>query len=77
MGQVARFGLRAESARERAHEVLSKAPSALGHWGFDCQALDHFHTRLETGRVPADEIIELFEREQSIPNVLRNLLDLR
>jgi len=77
MGQVARFGLHAESARERAHEVLSNAPSALGHWGFDCQALDHFHARLETRRVPADDIIDLFEREQSIPNVLRHLIDLR
>jgi len=77
VGQVARFGLHAEGARERAHEVLSKAPSALGYWGFDCQALDHFHTRLETGRVPADEIIDLFEPEQSIPNVLRDLLELR
>ncbi|MCK1712944.1 MULTISPECIES: glutamate-cysteine ligase family protein [unclassified Bradyrhizobium] len=77
LGQVARFGLYAESACKRAHEVLSKAPSALGHWGFDCQALDHFHTRLETGRVPADDIIDLFETEQSIPNVLRDLLDLR
>ncbi|MGL3108863.1 glutamate-cysteine ligase family protein [Bradyrhizobium sp. BR 1432] len=77
MGQVARFGLHAEGARDRAHEVLSKAPSALSHWGFDCQPLDHFRARLETGRVPADDIIDLFEREQSIPNVLRDLLDLR
>lgn len=76
MGQVARLGLHAEGARERAHEVLSKAPSALGHWGFDCQALDHFHARL-AGRVPADDIIDLFERHQSISNVLRDLLDLR
>ncbi|TQF30976.1 glutamate-cysteine ligase family protein [Bradyrhizobium sp. UNPA324] len=77
MGQVARFGLRAEGARERAHEVLSKAPNALGAWDFDCQALDHFHVRLETGRVPADDIIDRYEREQSIPSVLRDLLDLR
>lgn len=33
--------------------------------------------RYEIGRIPADDIIDLFEREQSIPNVPRDLLDLR
>lgn len=77
MGHVARHGLHAEGARKRAHEVLSRAPSALAQWGFDCQPLEHLHARLETGRVPADDIVDLFQREQSIPNVLRHLLDLR
>jgi hypothetical protein len=77
MGQTARFGLHAEAPRERTHEVLSKAPSALDCWGFDCRPLDHFDARLESGRVPADDIIDLFEREQSIPNVLRHLLELQ
>jgi hypothetical protein len=77
MEHVARFGMRAEGARERANEVLSKAPTAQGYWGFDCRPLDHFRARLETGRIPADDVIYLFQREQSIPNVLRHLVDLR
>jgi len=77
MGQVARYGLDAEAARERAHEVLSKAPSALERWGFDCEPLGRFRARLETGHLPADEIIDLFECEKSIQNVLRHLVDLQ
>jgi len=77
MGQVARFGIEADGASERANEVLSKAPTALGYWGFDCRPLDHFHARLKSRRVPADDMIDLFQREQSIPNVLRHLVDLR
>jgi hypothetical protein len=62
---------------ERANEVLQRAPDALGPWGFDCGSLDIFTQRLETGHLPADEIIATFEREKSVPETLRHLCDLR
>ena len=77
MGQIARYGLDAETVRIRAHEVLTTTPKVLETWGFDCEPLHHFRTRLETDRLPADEIIELFDREKSIPGVLRHLVDLQ
>jgi carboxylate-amine ligase len=76
MGQIAQSGLDAETVRARAHEVLTRAPEALEPWGFDCAPLRGFVERLQTGRLPADEIIELFEREKSIPGVLRGRVGL-
>ncbi len=76
LGQIARYGTDAEMVRERATEVLTRAPRVLEPWGFDCKPLDIFRGRLQTGRLPADEIIDLFEREKSIPAVLRLLAEL-
>jgi len=76
MGQVARYGVYAETVRERAGEVLARAPRVLEPWGFNCEPLSIFQERLETGHLPADEIIDLFERERSVTGVLRQLVDL-
>jgi carboxylate-amine ligase len=76
LGAVARHGLEAETVRERAAEVLRHAPKVLSRWGFDPQPLEPFHRRLETGRLPADDLIDLFEQERSIPGVLRHLATL-
>jgi carboxylate-amine ligase len=73
LGAVARDGLMAESVGERAAEVLERAPGALSTWGFDSGPLAPLLYRLETGRLPADELINLYERELSIPLVLRHL----
>jgi carboxylate-amine ligase len=76
LGAVARDGLAAETIRERASEVLDRAPGVLAARGFDPGPLESFHLRLETGRLPADDLIDLFEFEQSIPGVLRHLATL-
>ncbi len=76
LGAVARDGLSAETVRERAAEVLDRAPGVLAAQGFDPKALEPFSLRLETGRLPADDLIALYEREQSIPAVLRHLAQL-
>jgi carboxylate-amine ligase len=73
LGAVARDGLAAETVAERAAEVLDRAPGVLAGWGFDPRPLELFRRRLETGRLPADDLIDLFERERSIPTVLRHL----
>jgi hypothetical protein len=73
LGAVARDGFAAETVAERAAEVLDRAPGVLAARGFDPRPLGPFRCRLETRRLPADDLIELFEREGSIPAVLRHL----
>jgi carboxylate-amine ligase len=73
LGAVARDGLAAEAVADRAAEVLDRAPGVLAGHGFDPRPLEPFRRRLETGRLPADELIDLFERVGSIPAVLRHL----
>lgn len=73
LGAVARDGLAAESVRERAEELLDRAPAVLEARGFDSGPLVPFRRRLETGRLPADDLLDLYEREPSIPAVLRHL----
>ncbi len=75
LGAVARRGLEAEAARERAAEVLDRAPGVLSSWGFDPAPLETFRRRLETNRLPADDIIELYRCHRSLPAVLRHLAD--
>ncbi len=76
LGAVARDGLGAETAADRAGELLDRAPSVLAGWGFDPRPLEPFRSRLATRRLPADDLIDLFERERSIPAVLRHLATL-
>ena len=77
MGQVARDGLEAETVRKRCDEVLSRAPQVLGNWGFDPAPLRLFQDRLDGGRLPADDIIALYEREKCVSGVMRHLVDLQ
>src|SRR5207237_5838367 len=65
LGAVARDGLAAETVRDRAAEVLDRAPGVLAARGFDPGPLKPFRQRLETGRLPADDLIDLYERERS------------
>lgn len=77
MGRIACDGLNIEIARERAADVLARIPIVLSAWGFDCGSLDILYKRLESGRVPADDIISIFQQERSVPATLRHLCDLR
>lgn len=60
LGQVARFGLKAESVVERLTEIFEKSPKYLTQWGFDVAPLEHFKKRLLSGRTPADDLIDLY-----------------
>lgn len=71
LGAVARLGLQAETVRDRARAILDRAPVVLQRHGFDTASLSIMNRRLETGRLPADEIIEHFQRDYSLPDVLR------
>jgi carboxylate-amine ligase len=77
LGRVACDGIHVETVSERVKELLDRAERVLAPWGFGCDSLDVFRQRLDTGRLPADEIIAIFEHEKSIPGTLRHLSDLR
>ena len=76
LGAVARDGLEVETIRERAAEVLERAPVVLARHGFAANALANFNERLTSGRLPADEIVAWYQREPSIPALLRRLTDI-
>jgi hypothetical protein len=73
LGAVALDGLAAETVAGRASEILDRSPGVLSAHGFDPRPLEPFRHRLETRRLPADDLIDLFARERSIPAVLRLL----
>jgi hypothetical protein len=61
----------------RATEVLDTIPDTLSSWGFDCTSLELLRKRLDTRRVPADDIAEIFERENSVERTLEYLSELK
>ncbi len=63
--------LDAETVRERADAVLTRAPDVLGRHGFEAGPLATMQARLDTNRLPADDIIELFREHESLAEVLR------
>lgn len=71
LGQVARRGLQAEDMTERATELLERAPAVLKEWGYDAKALDIFKARIISGRTPADDMIDLFQKTNSLTEVLK------
>lgn len=73
LGAVARFGLSAPEVYERAAELLERAPNVLSRWGFHPDSLVSFQKRLQTRITPADEMIEIYQREKSLTPVLRHL----
>jgi hypothetical protein len=60
LGAVARLGIDAEVVRPRASEVLERAPDVLSRHGFVVEPLEVFQQRLQTGRLPADDLIDLY-----------------
>ncbi len=71
LGSVARDGLEADTIRPRATEILRQAPDVLDRHGFDVQPLDEFVRRLETNRLPCDDIVDQFNQARSVADVLR------
>ena len=57
---------------ERATAVLTRSPVVLEKYGFDIGPLGVMQRRLETGRLPADDIIDCFRETGSLEHVLRS-----
>jgi hypothetical protein len=77
LGAISRYGLAAETIAERAELLLDRADAVLADYGFDATALIAFRRRLDAMRLPADDIIDLFEREGTVEAVLRQRANLR
>ncbi len=71
LGAVARFGLEADSVRPRAAEILRRAPDVVERHGFHAKPLEGFERRVETNRLPCDDIVDQFEQTRSVVDVLR------
>jgi len=76
LGAVARFGLQAETIKARAAEILDRAPGVLKSYGFDPSSLSSLETRLDTGICPADEIIAIYQENNSLAEVLKHVSQL-
>lgn len=77
LGRVAWEGVAADTVSSRATEVLDIIPDTLCSRGFDCSSLELLRKRLDTRRVPADDIAEIFEREKSVAQTLEYLCELK
>lgn len=75
LGQVARLGLEAETAACRAAEVLDGAYAQLPTFGFAADTLASFTRRLEERRVPADDLVSLYQQGSLTP-LLKRLSEL-
>ena len=73
LGRVARLGLKAEAVADRVAAVLERAAGCLPEHGFSPEPLASFWQRLERNRVPADDMIDLFQERQSLLPVLERL----
>ncbi len=73
LGLVARYGLEAPEVAERAEELLSRAPAVLKEWGFNPDSLNLMNERLQKRRTPAEDLIESFEKHQTLTQVMREL----
>lgn len=62
LGAVARFGIEAETIKDRLVELYQRAPEVLKAHGFDPSPLQSIAHRIESHSTPADEMVELYEK---------------
>ncbi|MFZ4712195.1 MAG: hypothetical protein ACOYL6_00655 [Bacteriovoracaceae bacterium] len=70
-GSVARFGLNAEGVAPILGDLFEKTEKVLPQFGFKTNALKVLHQRLEKRTHISDHMLELFKKNHSIPDVLR------
>ncbi|MBS1994082.1 MAG: hypothetical protein JSS83_26410 [Cyanobacteria bacterium SZAS LIN-3] len=75
LGHIAVTGVEASFVKERAEAVLLSAEKIALDYGFNRSPLDAFWHRLATGRLPADDLVDLFNRAKSIPAMMGSLTD--
>jgi hypothetical protein len=73
LGSIAVTGLGSPITRDRASLVLQSAEMIAERFGFERRGLDEMWNRIDRQRVPADDLIEIFEREKSIERTLSHL----
>jgi hypothetical protein len=73
LGQIAVTGLELDFVQERAFAVLESAEKIATRFGFARNGLNDLWKRMYSKRVPADDIIDMFTRTNSLPETLRSL----
>ena len=73
LGEIAICGLESSITRQRAQYVLEGAEKIASRLSLQRTGLDEMWSRVDSNRVPADEIIEIYEREKSIPKTMKCL----
>lgn len=70
-GAVARFGLNAEGMKYRFTELYERAFDVLPKFGFDTTALKTLAPRIENNLTPSDEMLSIYNKNQSINEVMK------
>lgn len=70
-GAVARSGLLAEGMKYRFNEVYTRAFDVLPKFGFEPSPLKTLSERIESNTSPSDEMMEVFNRTNSINEVMK------
>lgn len=76
LGNIAIEGLSSPYVCETATRVLEAAERISRKLGISREGLDEFWSRLRSKRLPADELIELFQKEKSVEKTLSHLIGL-
>ena len=76
LGNVSRFGLRAEGMQDRFVELFTRAPKTLEKFGFNPAPLQVMIDRIEKNLSPADEMIDLYYERGGLEPVIRELSSL-
>lgn len=77
LGQVARFGLEAEGMKDRFVELYQNSFSTLQKFGFDPTPLKNLEMQIEKNLSPANEMIDIFNKNKSINEVLKDFSTLQ
>lgn len=70
-GAVARFGLNAEGMKYRFTELYVRSFDVLPKFGFDPAPLKALAPRIENNFTPSDEMLEIYNRTNSINEVMK------
>ncbi len=76
LGNIALDGLNSRHVCETAARVLEAAEHTARKLGLSRECLDEFWSRLRSRRLPADDLIDLFQKEKNIEKTLSHLIGL-
>ncbi len=72
LGALAVEGLKSKEMKTRAAQLLESASRIAHSLGLSDHSLETFWTRLDSNRVPADDIINTYMQRQSVADVMRS-----
>jgi hypothetical protein len=76
LGRVAVVGLESQYTRDVASKVMESAEKIANRFGLSREGMDEFWNRLQSKRIPADDIISIHQKENSVAKTLSRLVGL-